>query len=70
MKSEEFSTETAILHLADCIADELGLGNSGEFVPNPIHPKVMKRFKYLESPAKAMETEIRDEFFSAPATFV
>lgn len=44
LKSDEFSSETAILHLADCVADELGLGNSGEFVPNPIHPKVMKRF--------------------------
>jgi HD-like signal output (HDOD) protein len=70
LKSDGFSMETAILHLADCIADELGLGNSGEFVPNPIHPKVLKRFKYLESPAAGLEVEIRDQFFSALATFV
>ena len=70
LKSGEFSRETAILHLADCIADELELGNSGEFVPNPIHPKVLKRFKYLESPAAGLEVEIRDQFFSALATFV
>ena len=70
LKSDNFSKETAILHLADCIADELGLGNSGEFVPNPIHPNVLKRFKYLESPAEAMKEEIRDQFFSALATFV
>lgn len=70
LKSDKFSKETAILHLADCIADELGLGNSGEFVPNPIHPNVLNRFKYLESPAEAMQEEIRDQFFSALATFV
>jgi HD-like signal output (HDOD) protein len=69
LKSDEFSRETAILHLADCIVDELGLGNSGEFVPNPINPKILKRFKYLESPAASMEEEIRDQFFNALATF-
>ncbi|MBC8288284.1 MAG: HDOD domain-containing protein [Nitrospinae bacterium] len=70
LKSDEFARETAILHLADCIVDELGLGNSGEFVPNPINPKVLKRFKYLESPAGGMEEIIRDKFFSALTTFV
>jgi HD-like signal output (HDOD) protein len=70
LKSKEFTKETVILHLADCIADELGLGNSGEFVPYPIHPKVLNLFKYKESPAKEMEKEVRDKFFTALSTFV
>jgi HD-like signal output (HDOD) protein len=69
-KSEEFTKEIAILHLADCIADELELGNSGEFAPNPIHPKILNVFKFKESPAKAMEKDIRDQFFTALSIFV
>lgn len=67
--SEEFANETAILHLADYIVDELGLGNSGEFAPPLIHPGIMKRFKLKKSPAKEIEMEIRDKFYTALSIF-
>ena len=70
LKSDAYSKETVILHLADCIADELDLGNSGEFGPSPIHPSIMKRFKLKKSPAKAIEKDIRDKFYTALSIFV
>jgi HD-like signal output (HDOD) protein len=70
LKSDAYAKETVILHLADCIADELALGNSGEFGPSPIHPSIMKRFKLKKSPAKAIEKEIRDKFYTALSIFV
>lgn len=70
LQSNLYAKETAILHLADCIADELELGNSGEFVPPPIHPGIMKRFKLKKSPAQAIEREIRDKFYTALSIFV
>jgi HD-like signal output (HDOD) protein len=69
LQSGVYTKETVILHLADCIADELALGNSGEFGPSPIHPGIMKRFKLKKSPAKAIESEIRDKFYTALSIF-
>ena len=65
-----FAKETAILHFADCVADELKLGNSGEFAPSPINPSILQRFKLKESPAKFIEREIRDKFYTALSIFV
>jgi HD-like signal output (HDOD) protein len=69
-KSKDHSLITKIIHVADCMVDEMKLGASGEAVPNPIRPKVLKELGFSELPVEKFEEDIQDQFNTALAVFL
>ncbi len=69
-KAKDHPLVSKIIHTADCMVDEMQLGSSGEAVPNPIRPKILKELGLSESPIKKFEKDIKDQFNTALSVFL
>ncbi|MEK9628027.1 MAG: HDOD domain-containing protein [Nitrospinota bacterium] len=69
-KSKEFPLITQVVHIADCIVDELKLGSSGETIPNPVKKETLKNLEYRELPVDLLKKDIEDQYYTALSVFL
>ena len=69
-KFKDHSLITKIIHVADCMVDEMKLEASGEAVPNPVQPKILKELGFGELPVEKFEEDIQDQFNTALSVFL
>jgi putative nucleotidyltransferase with HDIG domain len=69
-KAKDFPLVAMIVHVADSMVDEMGLGSSGEVVANPVKPKTLQKLGFSELPIKKFEKEIKDQYYTALSVFL
>jgi putative nucleotidyltransferase with HDIG domain len=69
-KAKDHALITKIVHVADCMVDEMELGSSGETVANSVQPKILKELGFGELPIEKFEEDIKDQFNTALSVFL
>ena len=69
-KSKDHSLGTKIIHVADCMVDEMKLGASGEAIPNLVRPKILKGLGFGELPIEKFEEDIKGQLDTALSVFL
>ena len=66
----DWTTEASIVHFADYLAYEMGLGGSGEMHPPVLDPKAKKLLKLDEKALKRVWEEMNDKLEDTLAAFL
>jgi putative nucleotidyltransferase with HDIG domain len=69
-KSKDHPLITKIIHVADCMVDEMKLGSSGEAIANPAQKKILKELGFGELPIEKFEEDINDQYNTALSVFL
>ncbi len=69
-KAKDNPLITRIIHVADSMVDELGLGTSGEAVANPVRPGILEELGFTELPIEKFEGDIKDQFYTVLSAFL
>ena len=69
-KAKDHLLISKIIHVADCLVDEMELGGSGEVVANPIRPKILQELGFSELPIEKFEEDINEQFNMALSVFL
>ena len=69
-KAKDYPLVTKIVHVSDCIVDEMNLGSSGEAIANPVQQEILEELGFNELPIDKLGDKIKDQYYTAMAVFL